>query len=66
MIKQPSMVVMITVILIIPPSTPVTFEDPALLAAYSHPNHLLYVSSSGLVYLPPHSISKSFGYNSKI
>ncbi len=27
---------------------PVTFEDPALLTAYSHPNHLPHVSVSGL------------------
>ena len=27
---------------------PVTFEDPALLTAYPHPNHLPYVSASGL------------------
>ena len=41
---------------------PVTFEDPALLTAHRHPNHLPYVSSSGLRYLSPRSISKSFGY----
>ena len=44
---------------------PVIFEDPALLATHPHPNHLLYVSDSGLVYLPPRSISKSFGYRSE-
>jgi CBS-domain-containing membrane protein len=41
---------------------PVTFEDPALLAAHTLPNHLLSVSSSGLVHLPPCSIFKSCGY----
>ncbi len=41
---------------------PITFEDPALLTAHPHPNHLPYVSASGLTYLSPRSISKSFGY----
>ena len=45
---------------------PVTFEDPALLTAYPHPSRLPYVSASGLTYLSPRSISKSFGYRTTI
>ncbi len=48
--------------LIVNEAIPITFEDPALLIAHPHPNHLPYVSSSGLTYSSPRSISKSFGY----
>ncbi|OED46700.1 hypothetical protein ACH42_03515, partial [Endozoicomonas sp. (ex Bugula neritina AB1)] len=41
---------------------PIAFEDVGVLAALTHPNHLLLVGSWGFAHLPPTHISKSNGY----
>ena len=41
---------------------PIVLEDAGLLAAFTHPNHLLLVGSWGFAQLPPTCISNSNGY----
>ncbi|MDP0561916.1 MAG: transposase [Candidatus Endonucleobacter sp. (ex Gigantidas childressi)] len=41
---------------------PVAFQSATLLAALTHPDHLLFVGSWGFAYLPPSSNLKCFGY----
>ncbi|OED43186.1 hypothetical protein ACH42_10820 [Endozoicomonas sp. (ex Bugula neritina AB1)] len=41
---------------------PIAFEDVGVLAALTHPNHLLLVGSWGFAHLPSTHISKSNGY----
>ncbi|MDP0563167.1 MAG: hypothetical protein QS721_12920 [Candidatus Endonucleobacter sp. (ex Gigantidas childressi)] len=41
---------------------PVAFQVATLLAAFSHPDHLLLVGSRGFAYLLPSSNLKCFGY----
>ncbi|AYD42373.1 hypothetical protein DXZ79_00465 [Yersinia rochesterensis] len=40
---------------------PCVLEAAGVLATFAHPNHLPYVSSSGLVHLPPTCNSNAFG-----
>ena len=41
---------------------PIVLEDAGLLAAFAHPNRLLFVGSRGFAQLPPTCISNSNGY----
>jgi hypothetical protein len=42
---------------------PVILENAGMLAALTHPNHLVYLRSWGFTRLPPICISNDFGYS---
>ncbi|WP_067583384.1 type II secretion system minor pseudopilin GspK [Endozoicomonas ascidiicola] len=47
------------------PDIPIAFQDAALLSAFAHPDHLLFVGSRGFAHLSPSSILKSNGYRKR-